>query len=325
MAYPNGSPKVFTMGPAAVDEILATSTTNYKKTLADNIYVKVPTLNFLKKKGKKSSKVVSGVSLGVPVVYRKNTTAKMYAADDELDITGQNNYTMAQYLWKQGSVTVKVNGLEAAINSGEQAIIDLVSARLKDAEKSGSEMLSTELFLASPTSRDLISLPSLIDASSNVGDIDSSTYSWWQANVTTSGSFAAQGLSDMRGLYNTCSQYDENDTPDVIITTQAAHQYYEGVLQPQERFMNTDKADAGFMKLMFKGLPIVWDPKATSGVMYFLNTNHVELSVSSSRDFEPGKWIEPDNQDSRVCKLLWMGVLYSDARRYLGKMTTISA
>ena len=325
MAYPNGSPLTETKGVANIDEVLATTIVNYKKKLADNIYVAIPTLNFLKKKGKKSSKIVSGVSLGVPVVYRKNTTAKMYSADDQLDITGQNNYTMAQYLWKQGSVAVKVNGLEAEMNKGEQALIDLISARLKDAEKSGQEMLSTEIFMASPGSKDLISLPSLVDASSNIGDIDSSSYSWWQANVTTSGSFAAQGLSDMRGLYNTLSQYDENDIPDFIVTTQAVHQYYEGVLQPQERFQNTDKADAGFMKLLFKSIPIVWDPKATSGVIYMLNTNHIELAVSSSRDFEPSKWIEPDNQDSRVCKLLWMGCLFSDARRYLGKMTTVSA
>lgn len=325
MAYPSGSPKTFTYGPAAIDEILATTISNYKKTLADNIYQKIPTLNFLKKKGKKSSKVVSGVSLVVPIVYRKNTTAKMYSADDELDITGQNNYTAAQFLWKQGSVAVKVNGLEAAINSGEQALIDLVTSRLKDAEKSGQEMLSKEIFLASPTSKDLISLPTLVDATSNIGDIDSSVYSFWQANVVTSGSFAAQGLSDMRNLYNLLGQYDENDIPDFITTTQSIHQYYEGVLQPQERFTSTDKADAGFMKLLFKSLPIIWDPNCTSGVLYMLNTNHIELAVSSSRDFEPSKWIEPDNQDSRVCKLLWMGVLYSDARRYNGKMTTVTA
>lgn len=325
MAYPSGAPLTFTQGVTNVDEILATTISNYKKKLSDNIYIAIPTLDFLKKKGKKTSKVVSGVSLIVPIVYRKNSTAKMYSADDVLDITGQNNYTAAQYLWKQGSVAVKVNGLEAAINSGEQALIDLVSSRLKDAERSGQEMLSTGIFLASPTSRDLISLPTLVDATSNIGDINSTSYSWWQSTVTSSGSFAAQGLSDMRGLYNTLSQYDANDIPDFIVTTQAVHQYYEGVLQPQERFTNTNTADAGFMKLMFKSIPIVWDPKATSGVMYMLNTNHIELSVNTTRDFEPSKWIEPDNQDSRVCKLLWMGCLYSDARRYLGKMTTITA
>ena len=325
MAYPNGSPLTITHGPGYIDEVLATTTSKYKKKLADNIYLATPTSNFLQKKGKKKEKVVEGVSLVCPIEYRKNTTAKMYSADGQLDITGQNNYTDSQYLWKQGSVTVKVNGLEAAINKGSQKLIDLISSRLKSAEKSGAEMISTELFIASPTSLDLISLPTLIDATSSVGDIASATYTWWQSTVTTSGSFAAQGLSDMRSTYNTLSQYDENDIPDGLVTTQSVHQYYEGVLQPQERFMNTDKADAGFMKLMFKSIPIIWDPKATSGILYFLNTNHIELAVATDRDFEPSKWIEPDNEDSRVCKLLWMGCLYSDARRYLGKMASVSA
>lgn len=325
MAYPNGVPKVFTYGPSYVDEVLATTTANYKKTLADNIYVAIPTLDFLVKKGKKTSQVVEGESLVVPIVYKFNSTAMMYSADDILNINGQNNYTAAQYLWKQAAVTVRVNGLEATMNKGKQALINLVSARLKDAEKSGMNLLSQELFIASPTSLDLIGLPTLVDATSSIGDINSSSYSWWQANVITSGSFSAQGVSDWRNLHNTLSQYGNNEVPTVYVMPQAIHQYYEGTLVPQERFVSTKEGDAGFGKLAFKMTPTIWDPYATSGTLYGLNTNHIELAVGVGKDFEPGNWIEADNQDTKICKLLWTGVLYSDARRYNGKLTSITA
>ena len=325
MGYPNNSPLTFTQGPGYVDEILATTMSLYHPTLVDNIYIAIPTLSFLKKKGKKTSKGVSGVSIIIPVKFRKNTTAKMYSDDDVLDITRQQNYTTAQYLWKQLAVTVVVTGLEATMNSGDQAIIDLVSERLKDAELSGAEKLSTQLFNASAGSKDLIPLGTLVDATSSVGDINSSSYSWWQAQAVTSGSFAAQGISDWRNGYNLCCQYSETDIPTFAVTTQTVHQYYEGVLQPQERFMSTDKADAGFMKLQFKGIPIVWDPSATSGTLWFLNDNHIELRVASGKDFAAGKWIEPDNADTRVCKMLWYGALLCNERRKNCKISSISA
>jgi hypothetical protein len=309
------------MGPSNVDELLATTLSDYHDELVDNIYVAIPTLRELKKKGRKTKG--SGISIVYPLEYRKNTTAKFYSDDDVLDTTRQNNYTSAQYLWKQLSVTVSITGLEATINSGSEAVIDLIKSRLTSAENSGMEQLSSAIFAASPTTKELISLPTLIDATSNIGDIDSSTNSWWQSQVTTSGSFAAQGLSDMRHTYNLCSQFSEMDIPDLMTTTQAVHEYYEGMLQHQERYASAEEVDAGIKRLVFKGKPVVWDPKCTSGVMYFLNSKHLELRIA--KDFISDGWVRPDNQDIKVTHLLWYGAFVSDERRKQGKMTTISA
>ena len=53
MAYPNGSPLTFTTGPQNVDEILASTMSQYHKSLVDNIYIAIPTLRFLVSKGKR--------------------------------------------------------------------------------------------------------------------------------------------------------------------------------------------------------------------------------------------------------------------------------
>jgi len=333
MPYPNGGvPKTFTYGPSNIDEILATTVSSYMKKMADNIYIRIPTLNFLIKKGKKHSELISGVSLVVPIKYKKNSTAMFYSGDDVLDITTQNNYTAAQYLWKQAAAAVTLNGLEATMNRGKQALINLVNERLLDAEESGQQMLAAALFNTNPGADDLLPISQLVDASSSIGDIASASNPWWQANVISSGSFSAEGVADMRNLYNTLSQYGtetattEGDLPDVVVTTQQIHQFYEGTLVPQERFTSTDQGDAGFGKLLFKATPIVWDPADTNtGVLYMLNTNHIELVVGEGKEWFPSKWIESQTQDKKVCRLVWIGCLYCNARRNNGKLTGITA
>jgi hypothetical protein len=326
MAYPNGSPLTFTTGPQNVDEILASTMSQYHKSLVDNIYIAIPTLRYLVSKGKKKIKDVgNGVSYIIPVIYKVNSTANSYSNDDILDTTPQNNYTDAQYLWKQYSVSVVVTGLESMMNSGRQAIFNLVKARIDDAEKSGKQKLAQALFNTAPGTKDIIPIYQLVDATSSIADINSSTNPFWQSQVTTSGSFAAQGWADLRHNFNLCSQFDDTDQPDFFVTTQNIYEYYEGTLVVLERYTSTKEADAGIEALKFKGRPFFWDPSCNSGTVYELNSNHLELAIAGSRDWSEGGFVKPTNQDLRVNILYWGGALVSNARRYLGRLNSVTA
>lgn len=79
--------------------------------------------------------------------------------------------------------------------------------------------------------------------------------------------------------------------------------------------------DAGFQVLEFKGQPIVWDELCNSGVMYFLNTNHMNLSVHKDANFEVSDFVKPENQDARVAQILFMGNLTCDRRSSFYKLT----
>lgn len=313
---------LFTYGPANVTTLLTTTLSNRRNDLQDAIFNDLATIKKLKEKGQVI--IDGGATITTPLMYGKNTTAQFYNGYDQLNTQPQEGFTLAQYKWKESAVSVSVSNREENIqNVGPSAALNLVNQKISQAEMSLKDMLNTALFAASPASTDMNSLAKLIDATSEVGDINSTTYSWWQSLVTTGGSFAAQGRSDMLTTYN--SLVVRGAAPDFIITTPTVHAYYEGSLIPQQRYQSNDKGDSSFGALLFKTIPIMFDTAASSGVMYFLNSNHLQLYVSSGNNLKQTGWKEPANQTAKVSQIILACELATNNRRRLGKITGITA
>lgn len=319
MAYPT----TFTYGPGNVDKILSTTLSLYRKEMRDNIFTAIPLFHWMYKKMKKTEQ--GGISIVIPIMYKKNGTGKFYSRYDMLDTTPQENFTSIQYKWKQLAGSITLSGFDLRVNNSKEAIVKLLTAETKNCESSLQDLLGQALFATSPATNDINSLVSLVDATSTVGDVNSTSSTWWQSNVVSSGSFAAQGLSDMRTLYNTLSKYNQKDHADVIVTTQTIFEYYENLVQVQQRINDNSLGDIGFETLKFKGTTMFWDEYCNSGVLYMLNTNHLELVVHSQADFNTTEFVKPANQDAKTAQILWMGELISDERRKQGKMTGITA
>jgi len=164
----------------------------------------------------------------------------------------------------------------------------------------------------------------LIDATSTIQDINSTTYSFWQADVNASGSFAAQGRSDMLTLWNALAIIPGKPS-DLLVTTATVHGYYEGSLVAQQRYTSMGAGNSAFSNLMFKTAPVIFDNDCTSGVMYFLNSDILELAVSSDTNFVLSEWVKPSDQDAKVAQILVGLELITTNRRKLGKLTGITA
>jgi hypothetical protein len=158
---------------------------------------------------------------------------------------------------------------------------------------------------------------------STVAGIDSNVETWWRNKFTASGSFATQGLDDMRTTFNNCTKGSMH--PDLLVTTQTVYQYYEKILQPLERFLDQKAADAGFQNLLFKGSPIMWDEYCTAGYMYFLNSEFIHWIVDSETDFTTTPFMRPNNQDAEVAQILTYANLALSNRARQGVMTAIVA
>jgi hypothetical protein len=313
---------LFTHGPTNVTTLLTTTLENRKKDMQDAIFNDLATIKFLKDKGQVI--LDGGASIVCPLMYGKNTTAAFYNGYDQLDTTPQEGFTTAQYKWKESAVSVSVSNREETVqNSGPSAVFNIVDQKLEQAKMSLKDMLNTAIYAASPASKDLNSLVTLVDNSSSIGDINSTTYSWWQADVNASGSFAAQGRSDMLTLYNALLVAGE--APDFLVTTPTVHAYYEGSLVPQIRYMSTALGDNSFNKLQFKNIPILFDTAATAGVMYFLNSKALKLYVSSNNNMKMTEWVKPGNQTAKVAQIIFDAELATNNRRRLGKLTGITA
>lgn len=317
--------KLFTWGPANVDTLLATTMSVFTdKELNDNIFTGIPTWFYLNEKNRTTKS--GGASLLVRLMYAKNGTAQFYSGYDILDTTPQEGLTVAQFKWGRAAASISISGQEQDQNSGEAEVADLMQDKVTQAMSSIADKIAVQLYASSVNSKAILNLPSFIDASSTIGDISSSSNSWWQSQVKASGSFAAQGRTDWTNVYNTLTtKGQKGGPPDFGVTTQTVYEAYESTLVPQIRYSDTKLGDAGFENLKFKGMMLIFDPNVPSGECYFLTSKAMKLVVHSKRNFSRTQMVKPANQDALTGQIIWMGQLTTNNRRKLAKFTGMTA
>ncbi len=241
-------------------------------------------------------------------------------------VTPQDGLTRDNWLWKQYSVTLTVDGFtERVANAGSSAIEDIVEAKKMQAEEALSLKLEQHMFAAAPGSKDLESLATIIASSGTVGGINGTTSTWWGSQVTASGSFAARGRADLTTLYNTIKVLNPVGGPEMFVSDQTSFEAYESSLVSQERFTDNKMVDIGIQNLKFKDTPWTFSPQATSGVIYAIHSGALEFIVNTDTDFLLTPFVTPFNQDARTAKILLACALSSGNRRKLGKLTGVTA
>jgi hypothetical protein len=320
--------KLFTYGPDNVDSLLATTKSvllNMGDFLEDQIFTFIPLLNFLDQKAKKMKQ--GGASILVPLQYGKNDTFQWYSGYDILDTTPQEGLTVAQAKWKNAACSITIAGDEERANTGEGQMYSLIKAKTEQAMLSMRDGIDQALFASTQVAKNIQCLPVLVDATSTVFDINSTTNSWWQSQVATGGSFSGQGLADFLNMYHLIQQQGiDGSAPDFIVTTQAILEYFERSQEPQRRYVGNEKlADVGFENLKYKGATVTFDPNCASGYAYFLSSKNLAFVVHSAANFKVGDFKKPTNQDAKTAQIIFTGNLVTNNRRKLGQINTISA
>lgn len=307
-----------------VDSMLTTSLSRWTDgELIMNVFNKYP---LLERMLEKKTTYDGGASIIVPIMYDSNSTAKAFSYDDLLDVTPQQGILSAQAKWCQYDVSIVVNGQEVRMNSGKSKAVDLVKSKITQAEYSLRSKLTSDIFASSVAANSMTSFPVMFDATSSIQDINSTTSSWWQAGVTSSGSFAARGLSDMRTAFTNSDVLMPKSTIDTIVTTPTVFNYYEGSLTQLQRYAPSDKTgNASFQSLKFKTSDVMYDNSCPSGVMYLFPSDLLKLVVHTGADMIESEWRTPVNQDVRVKHIFVMLQLVCKARRKLQKLTGITA
>jgi hypothetical protein len=307
-------------GNANFDEILSTTLKNYIPKLTDNIFSARP-LFYALTNGQTIRRISGGANIVVPIIYGTNSTAGSYSGTDTIDITAQTGISAAEYSWGQYAATVTINGLEEAKNNGEAQIIDLLEGKIFQTQESVIENMNT-MFWADGLGnggKDWNGLHLIVaKPNTTLGDINPATAGnsfWSSTEVNQAGALTTAGMAS---IYNTISV--GNDQPTIIITTQALYEKYEGLLEGQIRYTDTDVADGGFQNLLFKGAPVTFDNAATSGQMMFLNTKYLQLVAHSDVWFKPTPFVRPTNQDAVFSQLLCYGQLTCSNRARQGYM-----
>jgi hypothetical protein len=306
------------------DALLSTTLANYRDQLTDNVFTARPLTYFLQDKGR-IRMLNGGTKIVEPLIYGQNSTVASYSGYDSLSLSPQSGITAAEYDWKQYAASISISGIEEAKNNGEQEIINLLEAKIMQAEESLREGFN-QMFFADGTGnsgKDWNGLGNIVEASGTVGGINRGTAGneYWRSYEENSA--AALTLAQMATAYNTVSV--GNDHPDMILTTQTLFEKYEALLVPNLRYTDTKTADAGFQNLLYKAAPVVYDVHCTAGVVYFLNSKYLTLVGHSGKWFAQTAFVSPEDVDARYALIMCYGNLTCRNAKKQGKLTAKTA
>lgn len=303
--------------PASWDAVLSTTMHNYRKTLTDNVFNSRPLLEYLMSNNRVRT-VDGGYSIVEPLILGLGD-ADSYSQWQTIGINVTGGISAAQYPWKQLYATMIISGLEEAQNNGKEQVASLIEAKVMQAEETIKNILSAMLYgtrgAAAHTDTDFDSFVTLIDATAPAGGITPAAAPdaanlWrsptWNATAATgtdstgtaipAGTMPGANASGtawtgadlekaLRHMFNLASGGGA-DHVDAIFCGPGVYEAYEASLTPQVRFTDTTKANLGFQNLMFKNIPLYYDPDCPAGVALGLNSKYIGLTLHSERNFK---------------------------------------
>jgi hypothetical protein len=303
------------------DQVTAVTRKYFLPKLADNIFKANPLLDRAKRKGW-YKKIEGGTKVVIPLEYAINAQSAWFSGSDTLTIADTDMISAAEYEWKQLYAPIVVTRIDELKNMGEARVVDFVKAKVKNAEKTMAQKLSEGLYSAGTTATEIVGLRAHISVSSTVGGISQTSNSWHQAQVDSTTTTLT--LSAMQTVFNNCSE--GSDQPSVAVATKARYNSYYSLLQPQQRFTDSETGKAGFTSLMFNGIPVISDSNASSSLpVMFLNEEYIHFLVHKDEDMVMTDFEDPINQRVAVAKIFWAGAFGSSNNRFQGGFTALTA
>ena len=266
-------------------------------------------------------KLDGGLSIMVPLAYATTSSAGWYEGSDTLNTADNEQVTSAEYNWKFAYANITIKRTDELKNSGDAQILSLVKEKTSLAEKTLADNLGTAMWNAGTDAKALGGLRHLLSTSNTVGGISQTSNTWWAAQVDSSTTTLT--MSALQTQYNAASI--GNDSPSVGFTTRAVYNLYYNLLQPQQRFQDTDTAKGGFSSLMFNGIPIVVDSHAPSGDIAFINEDYMKLVAHKDEFFRFEPFVKPVNQNVKVAKIYFAGNLVSSNNRMHAYLSALTA
>lgn len=327
-------------------DMLATTIENRSRKVADNVSNNNAILKRLEKRGNINT-FSGGTKIIQEMTYAENRNTGWYSGYDLLPVGVSDVISASEYTIKQAAVPVVMSGLEMLQNSSKEAIINLMSTRLKVAESSMTNLLVDGIYSdgTGSTGKEITGLAAALPVDPTAaayGNIDGGAYTVWQ-NAVSDNTAAAVTSSTIQALWNQlwAKLVRGQDRPDLIMVDNNIWNIYLSSLQADQRFSNTNEADAGFVTIKFMDADVVLDggmygshagtdlpandyitgaSGMSGGTAYFLNTKYMHWRPHSSRNMvslSPNRRYAT-NQDAEVQILAWAGNMTCSGRKFQG-------
>lgn len=247
-----------------------------------------------------------GVSLNVPVTLAKNNNGSSFSGLTSATLGTTQTRQSMQFNLKAYRISISLPGLDQIVASGEAAQVNLINNETHNAFLSLLDDVSGMLYQdgTGNGSQDFNGLDLLADdttTSSTIGGLSKSTYPTLSGVRTSVG--GAIDLDDLATFYmGLTSGSGVKNRPTLFVTNETVWNYLEkliitGTIQANynplayptvtRRSKGAIKASElgggyGFTSIIYKGVPIVYDEKATTQTLWGLNENFLPYYSASS-------------------------------------------
>jgi hypothetical protein len=255
--------------------------------------------------------IEGGQKIVEPLAYGANSNAGWYSGADQLPVALQEEFSGAEFPWKQISAQIVSTGLELDVqNVGKAARFNLLKERIKNARRSIANTVATGFFSDGTGSggkqlTGVLATCSATPTTGTYGGINraTATNAFWRNKYTDTG--AVPTSTTIQGLMNTMwySLVRGADKPKLIIGDDDVAGAYEASLQANQRFTDPKMAELGFENLKYKSAVFVMDGNCTDKTAFFLNTDYLNVRVAQNRNFKALPKREAFNQDIEVVLL----------------------
>lgn len=313
------------------DNVTAITHSLIMPNLVDQIFNSNPLMMKLYQKGQKLS---GGTKIIQPLEYG-TAPGGSYSGYDLFSQVPADIITAAEYNWKDNYVTISISGDDERKNSGEAAVINLLTAKVNNARRTLQDNMGYQLFslgTAADTAtygrgvKGITGLKSAIDDSTNVdsyGGISRIDNTFWKSGYS---SWVATPVSEyaIQGIIG--SRTNGNDAPDMVVTSQAIYDKIFSLLIERQRFQDDTFAKAGFKSIVVSGyLPIVVDSHCGATDMYFINSKYIDLVTHQDANFKSFPFASAvDQPDVKSMSIIWQGNLVSSNCRMQAHVHTVN-
>lgn len=290
--------------------------------LVDNVVKSNAMLMFLEK-NKGFESLDGGQDVRVPVRYARFSARGWYQGSESQVTAYNEKKTALVFDWAQHYVNITISGIDKLKNSGEAKVIDHVRSEVEAAEEDIKDNFGTGLYSAGTDAKSIKGLGTFMSTTATYGGISQSTESWLQANIDSS--TTTMSLGKLQTAYELAVH--GADKPDLGLTTKTLFNSFWSLLQPQQRFSDSDMASAGFKNLLLNGATILMDEYCTANAFYLLNSKYLKLYSHKSRKF-PGEFVDFRkffDQDAEIASLQWAGAFICSSPRMQSALTALTA
>lgn len=229
------------------------------------------------------TKRFGAATMDFPIKYQVGTAIQSFLGFDALPTSFTDTRVLMKYNPRFVAANVALAGTDILANKTAAKVLDLTKVEMQSRAQDLADGIGTMLWSdgTGNSNKDFLGLGAIVDNGNSVatiGGLSRSTYTTLQSTVTAA---ATLSLATMRTLFNAIA--DATVIPTRAYTDYPTWALYEQLLQPQEKIFKevnivpNYKGYEGFAGLMYAGMEVVPDRKATAGNLVFLNENFIDF------------------------------------------------